>query len=215
MFPMRFRSIASLIAVLAACASSSAALADGPGDAQSFVQREHEKLMGLLRQPASPARSAQVQRELDTVVDYEELARRAFGEPCPATEPSCTDHWSELTPEQKTEVTGLLKQLVQKNYQKNLEKTLDYDVSYHGVKDLGGDTKIRTEAKSKLKPRDPAVQIDYVVHAKNGQLWMVDWVTEGSSLNKNYYDQFDKKMKDPALGYANIAAKLREKIAKP
>jgi ABC-type transporter MlaC component len=214
---MRFRPLASLLAAVVACALSSAAaaLADGAGDAQAFVQHEHEKLMGLLKQPASPARAAQIQRELESVVDYAELARRAFGEPCPVTEPTCTDHWKELTPDQQTEGTGLIKQLFQKNYQKNLEKTLDYDVTYEGVKDMGGDTKIKTEAKSKLKPRDPPVRIDYVVHAKNGQLWMVDWVTEGSSQNKNYYEQFDRKMKDPALGYANIAMKLREKIAKP
>jgi ABC-type transporter MlaC component len=216
---MRFRPLASLLAIAFACTTAtlgggSTALADGTDDAQAFVQREHDKLMSLLRQPASPARAALVQRELDGIVDYDELARRAFGQPCPPTEQGCTDHWATLTDAQKTEVTGLIKQLFQKNYQTHLEKTLDYDVTYRGAKDLGGDTKIRTAAQSKLKPRDPPVNIDYVVHPKNGKLWMVDWVTEGSSQNKNYYDQNDKKMKDPALGYANIATKLREKIAK-
>jgi hypothetical protein len=42
----------------------------------------------------------------------------------------------------------------------------------------------------------------------------VDIVTEGSSLTKNYYEQFRKKMENPAEGYANIRQKLKDKIAK-
>ena len=45
------------------------------------------------------------------MVDYDELARRAFGQPCPAAIPSCTNHWGELTDAQKAEVTDLLKRL--------------------------------------------------------------------------------------------------------
>ena len=44
---------------------------------------------------------------------------------------------------------------------------------------------------------------------------MVDIVTEGASLTKTYYDQFDKKLKNPAEGYSSIVQKLREKIGKP
>ncbi len=213
------RRVASLAVILAAALFSSVATNARAADdgAQSFVEQEQQKLTTLLHQPASAARATQIEHELDAMVDYDELARRAFGEPCPLSIPSCTDHWKsgELSDAQKTEVTGLLKKLVVKNYQKNLEKTLDYDVTYRGQKDAGSDTKVRTEAKSKLKPRDPAVQVDYVVHSDAGHHKVVDIVTEGSSLTKNYFDQFDKKLKDPALGYANIVAKLREKIATP
>jgi ABC-type transporter MlaC component len=212
---MSSRRVASLLVVLAAAFLSSVALADD--GAQGFVQQEQQKLMALLHQPASASRAAQIEHELDVMVDYDELTRRAFGEPCPISIPSCTDHWKngELSDAQKTEVSGLLKRLVVKNYQKNLEKTLDYDVTYRGSRDAGTDTKVRTEAKSRLKPRDPAVQVDYIVHGENGHDKVVDIVTEGSSLTKNYFDQFDKKLKDPSLGYANIVQKLREKIATP
>lgn len=43
---------------------------------------------------------------------------------------------------------------------------------------------------------------------------VVDIITEGSSLTKNYYDQFRKKMNDPTQGYPNIVDKLREKISR-
>jgi ABC-type transporter MlaC component len=43
---------------------------------------------------------------------------------------------------------------------------------------------------------------------------VVDIVTEGSSLAKNYYEQFRKKMDNPGEGYTNIVQKLKDKIAK-
>jgi phospholipid transport system substrate-binding protein len=125
------------------------------------------------------------------------------------------NHWAELTDQQKAEVTGLLKQLVEKNYKKNLIKTLDYEVTYKGTKDVaGGDAKIRTEAKSKLKPRDPAVQVDYVVKGASNGYKVVDIVTEGSSLTKNYMDQFHKMLITPGQGYPHVVKKLNEKVAK-
>jgi ABC-type transporter MlaC component len=200
--------------VLSVACLSASGIAAAEETAQSFVEHEHAKLATLLKQPASPARDNQVTHELDTMVDYDELARRAFGQPCPVTIPQCTNHWAELNDAQKAEVSGLLKRLVEKNYRKNLIKTLDYDVTFKGQKDIAGDSKIRTEAKSKLKPRDPAVQVDYVVKNVNGAFHVVDIVTEGSSLTKNYYDQFHKMLTNPQQGYAHVVKKLNDKINK-
>jgi phospholipid transport system substrate-binding protein len=200
-----------LLVGLLLAGTASADQGDGP---QKFIQSEHVKLEAILRQPATSARDAQVTNTLDTMVDYDELSRRAFGQPCPHAISSCTNHWGELTDQQKAEVSGLLKKLVEKNYKKNLIKTLDYEVTYKGQKEIGGDAKIRTEAKSKLKPRDPAVQVDYVVKGAGGGYKVVDIVTEGSSLTKNYYDQFHKFLTTPGQGYPHIVKKLNEKIAK-
>ena len=90
-------------------------------------------------------------------------------------------------------MTDLLKQLVRKNYRKNLLKTLDYDITYKGARDQAGDTRVITEAKYKLKPRDPPVRVDYVVKQTTAGYIVVDFVTEGSSLTKNYYDQFRRR----------------------
>jgi ABC-type transporter MlaC component len=201
-----------VIILVAGLAMAGTASADE--GAQKFIQSEHVKLEAILRQPATPARDAQLTNTLETMVDYEELARRAFGQPCAHAISQCTNHWGELTDQQKAEVAGLLKKLVEKNYKKNLIKTLDYEVTYMGQKDLGGDAKVRTEAKSKLKPRDPAVQVDYVVKGAGNGYKVVDIVTEGSSLTKNYYDQFHKFLTTPGQGYPHIVKKLNEKIAK-
>ncbi len=210
--PMKFGTLSGLVSALVLVFAGSAFAQDA--GAQSFVENEHVKLTSLLRQPPSGARDSQIDQTLDRMVDHNELTRRALGQPCPVGEPSCTNHWSALSDAQKTEVTDLLLKLVEKNYRKNLVKTLDYEVNYKGVRDQSGDTRVRTEAKSTLKPRDPAVQVDYVLRPDGGTYHVVDIVTEGSSLTKNYYDQFHKMLTNPAQGYPHMVNKLREKIAK-
>jgi ABC-type transporter MlaC component len=207
---MRLRHFIALSTTLGAIALSLPAHAE---DAQSFIQHEHAKLEQLLHQPQSAARDAQIDAALDHFVDYDNLTRRAFGEPCALSLPGCEDLWAGYSDAQKAELKDLLTKLVRKSYRKNLMKTLDYDVSYRGSKDESGATKVRTEAKSKVKPRDPAVRIDYVVEQTPAGYRVVDIITEGSSLTKNYYEQFRKKMHDPNEGYPNIVQKLKDKIA--
>jgi phospholipid transport system substrate-binding protein len=181
-------------------------------DAQGFVEREHQRIEQLLRQPDSAAREGDLGKALASFVDYDELTRRAFGEPCPVAEPSCEDLWGSYSEAQRTEVRGLLEQLIRKNYEKNLKKTLDYDVTYRGSRDLAGDTRVLTEAKNRLKPREEPTRVDYVVKQTAHGPKVVDIITEGSSTAKAYYDQFLKKMHDPTQGYPNIVQKLREKV---
>lgn len=182
------------------------------GDPQGYMQTQHVSMTTLLKQPASSSRDAQIATLLDGMIDYEELVRRSFGEPCPPAVPSCTDHWKQLSDAQKTEIVGLIKKLVQKNYRKNLIKTLDYDISYNGAKQQNGDFRVKTEAKSKAKPRDPVVQIDYILETSNGSYKVVDIVTEGSSMVKVYYDQFHKFMTTDGQGYPTIVQKVTAKI---
>ncbi|HLK37684.1 MAG TPA: ABC transporter substrate-binding protein [Polyangiaceae bacterium] len=210
---MRFRRVVAALCVLGPLALAAPTQAHAE-DAQGFVEEQHHRLEKLLHDPPSGARETQIHQALGSFVDYGELAHRAFGDPCPPAEPSCENLWSGYTDAQREEVRSLLEQLVRKTYQRNLQKTLDYDVTYHGSKDVGGDTRVMTEAKNRLKPRDPAVRVDYVVKQTPAGFRVVDVVTEGSSLTKNYYDQFRKKMHDPNEGYPNIVEKLREKIAK-
>jgi phospholipid transport system substrate-binding protein len=183
--------------------------------AQGFIQQEHANIDSLLHQPASRGRDAQINQALDTFVDYGELTRRAFGEPCHPSLPNCEDLWSQYSETQKAELHDLLKQLVQKSYRKNLMKTLDYNINYRGERSAGADTKVRTEATNVQKPRDPAVQVDYIVEQTSSGFRVVDIVTEGSSLAKNYYDQFRKMMDDPNKGYPHVVQKLKDKISKP
>jgi ABC-type transporter MlaC component len=182
--------------------------------AQGFIEQEHSRLEQMLRAPESPAREAQIRQALSGFVDYDELTRRAFGEPCPVTVPECEDLWTGYTDAQRAELRLLMEKLVRKNYEHNLSKTLDYDVEYRGIRAVGGDTRVLTEAKDRSKPREPATRVDYVVKQTPNGLRVVDVITEGSSMTKSYYEQFRKKMHDPSEGYSNIVQRLKEKIEK-
>lgn len=211
----RYAAATSLLFGLGLAITLTASPLAAADDPQAFVERGHQRISQLLREPESPARAGELDKALTSFVDYDELTRRAFGEPCPPAEPSCEDIWSGYSETQRAEVRGLLEKLIRKNYEKNLKKTLDYEVTYRGQRDAGGDTKVLTEAKNKLKPREPSVRVDYVVKPTEHGLKVVDIVTEGSSMTKVYYDQFRSKMHDPAQGYPNIVEKLREKVQAP
>jgi ABC-type transporter MlaC component len=205
------RPLLALCSILGVLALAPAAHAEDP---QAFIQREHADLERMLHQSPSAARDTEVNRGLDGFVDYDELTRRAFGEPCHPRLPNCEDLWATYDADKQREVHDLLKQLVQNSYRKNLLKTLDFDIVYHGTRDQGGDTRVITEAQDRSKPHEPPIRVEYIVKQTPNGLRVVDIVTEGSSLTKNYYDQFRKKMHNPGEGYPNIVAKLREKIAK-
>jgi ABC-type transporter MlaC component len=208
---MRFRHIISAAALALSCTLIAGGASADVDAAKSFVEKEHEQIKKLVE---AGAPSDDVRKAIDGMVDYDQLSMRTLGKPCPPTVPQCTNHWDDLTPDQRTEVTGLLRKLVEKNYHKNLNKTRDYDVSYRGAKDQGENVaKIKTEAKSKVKPRDPAVQVDYVVLGNGDKYRVIDIVTEGSSMTKNYYDQFHRMLTTPGQGYTYMVQKLRDKIA--
>jgi len=180
--------------------------------AQDYLKHEHERLSTLLRQPVSQDRDAKINQILANTIDYEELTKRAFGEPCPAEEPSCVNIWAELSDDQKNEVRGLFMKLVKKTYRNNLVKTLDYDITYRDTQDGQSQSKVRTEAKNKTNVRAPAVQVDYVVKPKGSAWTIVDILPERSSLTNNYRVQFERFWKDPAKKYPEIVKRLNHAI---
>jgi ABC-type transporter MlaC component len=171
-------------------------------DAQSFIEQGHNKVTGLLKRPKNDARDAEIRTHLATIIDYDEMTKRSFRE-----------RWrSDLTPEQRSEVSGLLRQLIERNYRCNLEKTLNYEVNHKGARDVSGEWKVRTEAKNTHNSREPAVKVEYMVREDSGGLKIVDIITENSSLVRNYGDQFETMLTRPDQGWDYLVRKLQRKI---
>lgn len=195
------RRLLAVVAIAVTLATTATALAETP---DTFVQTGHAQLDALLKQPTSAQRDAQIGATFDKMVDYDELVRRCF-----------RGDWSSLNAAQQAEVGGLLRQIVQKNYRRNLKRTLDYDVTYTGTRGQGSDVIVRTEAKSKLNPREDAVRVDYVVAGPaGGPYHVVDIVTESSSLTGNYYREIHSMLTASGKGYPYVVQKLKDKIAK-
>ena len=92
-----------------------------PGGAASrYLRTKHEEVLRLLRRAATtPAdqtrRSEEVSRILSSLLDYQELSRRALG-----------THWAARTDAEKTQFVSLLRRLVERNYQQNLTRIVDF-----------------------------------------------------------------------------------------
>lgn len=197
---LSLRTFVAVLTLALTTATASTALAQTPGE---FVQAGHAQLDGLIKQPESAQRDAQIAVAFDRMVDYGELVRRCFRE-----------HWNELDAAKQAEVSDLLKQIVRKNYQKNLKRTLNYDITYAGTRGQGNDTVVRTQAHSKVNARDPVVQVDYVIQGPAaGPFHVVDIVTENSSLTTNYYRDFNRFLTTAGQGYPYLVEKLKHKIA--
>lgn len=211
--------LAALSSFLFALALGPAAHADELGDAQNYVQKENNTISALLKQPASPSRDSQIAGVLDGYIDYDELTRRAFGEPCPPQGGDCDKLWTKLSDADKNEMKDLLRQLVQKNYRKNLIKTLDFDVAYQGAREVKGENRVITQAKNKVRVHDnTSVKIEYVVRSTGGGTFkLVDIITENSRLTTNYFRQFVSLWKKGPEKDApdRIKTALKKAIAKP
>lgn len=190
---------------------SFAAAADTAG-AQSFVEREAGQIKKLVDQNAPVA---DVTKVISDMVDPDAIAQASLGNPCPATVPSCTNHWAELKPEQQKEVRDLFKQIVERKYRDNAYKTKDYDMTVLRAKEETSNlTKVRTEAKNKTKPRDPPVQVDYIIRCDAQNVCKaVDLIMEGSRMTKNYYDQSHKMLTTEGQGYPYFLQKLKDRAA--
>jgi ABC-type transporter MlaC component len=211
---LSFRPAAFAWSAGAVFALASVSVQAGSDDPQEFVREQHDRIEQLLHESVSSARDSRIREALGNFVDYDELTHRAFGEPCPRSEPGCEDLWVGYSEDQRVELRNLLEELVRKTVKRNLQKTLDFDVDYRGSRETGGDFRVMTQAKNRQKPREPPVRVDYIVMQTGSGPRVADIITEGSSLTKNYYDQFRRKMHNANEGYPNIVQKLREKIAK-
>lgn len=159
---------------------------EAPASAQSetaeqFVTDKQVSAQTLLQRPASDARSRELSRLFEDMLDYEELSRR-----------SLSRHWNDRTPAQRTEFVTLLRQLVERAYQTNLERTLRFVVEVTGSEVQGDATVVHTRAQSRDNRRAPAVEVDYSLRQSGGRWRVFDIHTDGVSLVANYRAQFNR-----------------------
>ncbi len=163
--------------------------------AEDFVKAKQSELVKLVQ----AGKEADVDKVFDQVLDYRVLAESALG-----------DHWAERTPAERDQFTDLLSKLVRNSYRKNIKKTLGYEISYKGTeKGKDGDL-VRTVAKNTKDAREEPISIDYVVRAQSSGQRIVDVVTEGSSMVKNYRSSFNRIMKKG--GFPELLKRMQKKV---
>lgn len=170
------------------------------GPAQDFVRTKHANLTAELHKPASAARKKAVEAQLNGFFDFEKLTKDALAK-----------HYDDLSEDEYNDLKGLVQALVTKNYQKNIEKTLNYEVSFLGddALDNGSERKVRTKVQ-KRNSDDAPVEVNYALHKVDGAWVVYDIETDGSSMLRNYRNQFGKVIRRD--GFATLIRKLRSKL---
>lgn len=189
-----------LLAPLAFALALTLAPAAHAGPAQDFVRSRHANLTAELQKPASPARKSAVEAQLKGFFDFDKLTKDALAK-----------HYDDLSEEEYNELKSLVQSLVTKNYQKNIEKTINYEVSFLGDEAIEGgpDRKVRTKVQKRGSDEAP-VEINYALHQVNGKWVVYDIETDGSSMLRNYRNQFGKVIRRD--GFATLVRKLRNKL---
>lgn len=179
-------------------------IADAQQNAKEFLKNKHASVLKILKKSARPSSKAtgpdpQLFKTLDALLDYNALSREAL-----------KDHWAGLTSTQQTEFVDLLKQLVERNYRKNLESTLNYDIRYLDESTQSEETIVHTVARSKKNRRAPEIRIDYTLIKNQGVWRVVDVITDGVSLIRNYRNQFNRIINRG--GWDELLNRMRKRI---
>jgi phospholipid transport system substrate-binding protein len=171
------------------------------GSAQEFVKAKQARVTSLLHQTPSSQRDKQIAAVLDGMMDYDELAKS-----------SLASHWNDLSESQRREFTDVLKRLVQRNYERNIKNIMDYRVEYLGEDPASDSVVVHTRATSTTNSREDPVAIDYQLGPVGDGWRVLDIVTEGSSLVKNYKNQFHRIIQKD--GYDALLKRMKDKLAK-
>lgn len=188
--------------VLAMVLFGAEALAQSPGGPRRFVEVRHAAVNQLLRQPAAPARDAQVARLLNGLLDLDELARRALD-----------PYWAQRTPAERQEFITLLRQLIERNYQQNLRETSGFAVTYEPevIDAAAGTAVVRSTARSRTDARAAPVSIEYRLLRRNNAWLVYDVVTNNSSLLQTYHDSYTRIVR--TQGFPALLTRMRARVA--
>ena len=204
----RIALVASLLVApaLLGVASETAAHAEEAKSASSYLKGKQELLISILTDTKRSAddRAKGVNAELLKLIDYTEMAKGSLG-----------DEWGKHSEAEQKQFKDLLQQLIEKNYKKRLDELAGYRVAYDSESTAsGGDTTVKTTAKSKTDNRAAPMLIDYVLRKKGSEFVIVDIIPENSSYVKTYNKEFTKILKrtGPDGGWSALIAKMNKKL---
>ena len=200
----RFFLLSTLAAMVALAAPATVSAQEPAGPASRFLKRKHDQAERLLRRaPRSDAERSRRNDQLDAILsdllDYEAVSRQALG-----------DTWNERSAEERAEFVSLLRQLVERSYQQSLERTLDYQIRWGDEASRGDAVLVSTTARSRRNRRAPEVSIEYRMKGEGNRWVVVDVVTDGVSMVRNYRNQFTRILRRE--GWDGLLSRMRSRL---
>lgn len=200
MFPILTR--ARVVFALALLLAAPAAAAETPTQTLKRLNDKITRLLSRKTKPGTPADKKvreEVKKLVNSLLDYEELARLSLGK-----------HWRERSEKQRAEFVALLRDLIERNYVKQLRGNLGYKLEY-GKETVNGDNaEVKTTITVTKNNRPTRIEIDYKLRRQDGRWMVYDVITDDVSIVKNYRSQFNRIIKKES--YDALVKKMRRKL---
>ncbi len=171
------------------------------GPPTDFVKKKSEKLFDVVNQPVGAKRTTALKAEARSLVNYEELAKRALGK-----------HWEARTDVEKKAFIDLLERLVELNYANRFQakaSTTKYTVAYTGEKVREGTG--QAIVKTKVTYGDEVFTLDYkLLMKKDAEPTIYDAVFDDISLEETYRDSYVPIIEKE--GWPSLIKRMKKKL---
>lgn len=173
------------------------------GEPLQLVRTSVDKAIQILKDPdlhsqdKKRERIGRLREALQSIFDYEEMAKRALG-----------THWRRRTPAEQEEFVKLFRNFLERVYSDKIDL-------YGGEKVTFGREAIDqgfAEVESTIiRPNGEELAVVYKLRQTNGQWKVYDALVENISIVNNYRSQFDRVISSSS--YQELVKRLQEKIA--
>ncbi|HEX3695802.1 MAG TPA: ABC transporter substrate-binding protein [Polyangia bacterium] len=148
--------------------------------------------------PEADARRMAMQRELDQLIDFEEICHRALG-------PS----WSGVPADKRGEFVKTLRTLAGRTYVDALTSGRDYRVVLDRQIINGSEARV-TGTRTRRSPGAAPIAVEYCLVLRQGRWRVADVIVDGSSLVANYHREFARVIKRES--FDGLLASMKERL---
>jgi ABC-type transporter MlaC component len=114
-------------------------------------------------------------------LDFEDLVRRALA-----------GHWDQITPEQRTEIVGVVRALAERNLSKQLYDQPNYDLRFTKETVTGSEATVDATLEWPYQGKMASVVMEWKLLYKRGSWLVYDVITDQQSMLENYRAEFHK-----------------------
>ena len=122
-------------------------------------------------------------------LDFEDLVRRALA-----------GHWDEISPEQRTEIVGVVRALAERNLSKQLYEQPNYDLRFTKETVTGCEATVGATLEWPYQGKRVSVLMAWKLLYKRGSWLVYDVITDQESMLENYRAEFDKIITQKSFG---------------
>jgi phospholipid transport system substrate-binding protein len=186
---MKTMKIQFITVVLAICLPLSLQAAPAP---QKVIEDASEQVRSILKKKikkgskAAKAQKKKLKKIVDKFLDYHELSKRSLG-----------PHWKDRSPEEQTEFTQLLRDLIEEAYTQPISDNIEFTMEYEDEEIAEDGTAAVMAVASTKNKKGKTVSEDLTFHLYlKTKKWMIYDVEFGDvSLVRHYRGEFNRKIK--------------------